>query len=142
MHLLQTLDPKARVRQLLDVDRQRTVIGVLREPLGRPGLPVPVVEQVVRDGLDMPAVARMDDREDEPAAVSEHSRDGAGRRVQVGDVHERHVADNAVEALVRESGELVRVAFHVGDAPRSRLLVPARVSEHLRRHVDGRHTSA
>ena len=52
------------------------------------------------------------------------------------------MAEDAVEALVRESGELVRVAFHVGDPPRSSLLVPARVSEHLRRHVDGRHTSA
>src|SRR4051812_41631075 len=75
--------------------------------------------------LDVRLVARVDDRENEPAARAQDPRNRPDRRLDLRDVHQRHVGDDAVEALVVERLEILGVSPHIADAARSRLLEPA-----------------
>ena len=100
VHLHDTVYAKACLHELVDVGAEWPMVCVCREPIDRDLLGVALVEEIVRHDLDVAAIARVDDREDEPASVPEHSCDGVNRRCQIGDVHERHVADDAVEAPI------------------------------------------
>src|SRR6266487_6379248 len=58
------------------------------------------------------------------------------------DVHKRHVADDAVEAPIREGFQILRVTLHIHNPARIGGFMLARVVQHLRRHVDTRHLGA
>jgi hypothetical protein len=138
----QALDAEADPQEFAEVGAERTVICVRREPIWRDALAIAMVEQVVRHRLDVSAVARVDDREDEPAPLPEHARNRADRRGQTGDVHERHVAEDAVEAPIRERRQVLRVTVHIGDPALIVGFVSTRVTQHLLRHIDAGHGRA
>jgi hypothetical protein len=72
--------------------------------------------------------------EDEPAAGAEHSVDCSKRRLQFGNVHERHEAQHSVKFRVSEFTQVRGVAKTVVDPPAS--WVFTRELQHPRRTVD------
>jgi PPOX class probable F420-dependent enzyme len=58
---------------------------------------------------------------------------------EVGDVHQRHVAEHSVEARVCEPRLVLRVPLHICDAALIGRFMEVRVTEHLARHVDAGH---
>jgi hypothetical protein len=135
-------DPEAGGRELVDVHAHRPVVGVHGQPLHGPGLRIPGVVEVVREVRDVARIARVDDREDEPAVRLQHAGHGGVRRSEPRQVHQRHVADDAVERLPLELPQVLRVPVDVPDAPRRGELVLPRALEHPLRDVDPDHGRA